>query len=147
MKKIALYTLLALSLVSCKMEEKKAQPTLMKEVMQVHDAVMPKMGTIGKLVKVLNEKKDSLLLLNNHSLMDQRIKDYSTGVDSLQKAHKKMMTWMKDFGAHFTADEILKGKALSLEKQRILEEQAIKVKEMESAILGSIEYAKRLSIE
>ena len=77
--------------------------------------------------------------------IDLKIIALSTGVDSLQKAHKKMMTWMKDFGGNFTADEILKGKALNAEKKSILEQEAIKVKEMEAAIIGSIQYAEQLS--
>jgi hypothetical protein len=56
-----------------------------------------------------------------------------------------MMTWMKDFGSNFTAEEILKGKALSPEKQLILEQEAIKVNEMEASIIGSIQYAEQLS--
>ena len=48
-KKIALSSLVLISLYACKTEEKKDTPSLMKEVMSVHDAVMPKMGTIGKL--------------------------------------------------------------------------------------------------
>jgi len=52
---------------------------------------------------------------------------------------------MKDFGGNFTADEILKGKALNAEKKSILEQEATKVKEMEAAIIGSIQYAEQLS--
>ena len=113
MKKIALYSLVLISLYACKIDVKKETPSLMKEVMSVNDAVMPKMGTIGKLVKLLNQQKDSLLELAPTPEIDLKMGSLSTGVDSLQKAHKKMMTWMKDFGGNFTADEILKGKALS----------------------------------
>ena len=145
MKKIALYSLVLISLYACKIDVKKETPSLMKEVMSVHDAVMPKMGTIGKLVKLLNQQKDSLLELAPTPEIDLKMGSLSTGVDSLQKAHKKMMTWMKDFGGNFTADEILKGKALNAEKKSILEQEAIKVKEMEAAIIGSIQYAEQLS--
>ena len=144
-KKIALYSLVLIGLYACKTKEKKDTPSLMKEVMSVHDAVMPKMGTIGKLVKVLNQQKDSLLEVSPTEEIVLKMDALSKGVDSLQSAHKKMMTWMKDFGSNFTAEEILKGKALSPEKQLILEQEAIKVNEMETSIIGSIQYAEQLS--
>ncbi|MDC1235361.1 hypothetical protein N8Z58_03790 [Flavobacteriaceae bacterium] len=146
-KKIVLFALVLIGLQACKSDAKKEAPSLMKEVMDVHDAVMPKMGTIGKLVKLLNQQKDSLLEAAPTAEIDLKIVALSTGVDSLQKAHKKMMTWMKDFGGNFTADEILKGKALNAEKKSILEQEAIKVKEMEAAIIGSIQYAEQVSIQ
>lgn len=144
-KKIALCSIVLIGLYACKTEEKKDTPSLMKEVMSVHDAVMPKMGTIGKLVKVLNQQKDSLLEVSPSEEIVLKMDALSKGVDSLQSAHKKMMTWMKDFGRNFTAEEILKGKALSPEKQLILEQEAIKVNEMEASIIGSIQYAEQIS--
>ena len=144
-KKIVLCSIVLISLYACKTEEKKDTPSLMKEVMSVHDAVMPKMGTIGKLVKVLNQQKDSLLEVAATEEIVLKMDALSKGVDSLQNAHKKMMTWMKDFGSNFTAEEILKGKALSPEKQLILEQEAIKVSEMEASIIGSIQYAEQIS--
>ena len=144
-KKIVLCSIVLISFYACKTEEKKDTPSLMKEVMSVHDAVMPKMGTIGKLVKVLNQQKDSLLEVAATEEIVLKMDALSKGVDSLQNAHKKMMTWMKDFGSNFTAEEILKGKALSPEKQLILEQEAIKVSEMEASIIGSIQYAEQIS--
>ncbi len=144
-KKIVLCSIVLISLYACKTEEKKDTSSLMKEVMSVHDAVMPKMGTIGKLVKVLNQQKDSLLEVAATEEIVLKMDALSKGVDSLQNAHKKMMTWMKDFGSNFTAEEILKGKALSPEKQLILEQEAIKVSEMEASIIGSIQYAEQIS--
>jgi hypothetical protein len=62
----------------------------------------------------------------------------------LQAAHKSMMDWMKGFGDRFDSEEILKGKALSPEKQLWLDEEEIKVKEMRDQVNSSIEYAEKL---
>ena len=107
-----------------------------------------KNGTVEEIEpREFLHQKDSLLEAKPTVEIDLKIVALSTGVDSLQKAHKKMMTWMKDFGGNFTADEILKGKALNAEKKFILEQEAIKVKEMEAAIIGSIQYAEQVSIQ
>ena len=58
-KKIVLFALVLIGLQACKSDAKKEAPSLMKEVMDVHDAVMPKMGTIGKLVKLLNQQNSA----------------------------------------------------------------------------------------
>jgi len=138
--------LLTLTIMSCKTEpknsEKAAEKTQMQAVMGVHDAVMPKMGAIGRLVKELGQEKDSLLAI---SPVDQNgIATLEQGIDSLKAGHKQMMDWMKDFGAQFTAEEILKGKALSAAKKEALAIEAVKVANMEAAINGSIENAENL---
>ena len=49
-KKIVLFALVLIGLQACKSDAKKEAPSLMKEVMDVHDAVMPKMGKLGKVL-------------------------------------------------------------------------------------------------
>ena len=62
MKKFIFLSVLIISTTfsSCK-EVKKAPegPTQMEKVMAIHDEVMPKMGTIGKLVGELKAKVDT----------------------------------------------------------------------------------------
>lgn len=106
----------------------------MKQVMAIHDEVMPKMGTIGKLVSQLDEK-----ITNDpasDSLADAR--------EDLKAAHKAMMDWMKGFGERFDGDEILKGKALTPEKQKWLDEEEAKVKALRDQINTSISRAQEL---
>ena len=134
--------LLTLIISSCKTEPKAAEKTQMQRVMEVHDAVMPKMGAIGRLVKELGAKRDSLIGLERTDSI--HIAALGKGIDSLKGGHKKMMDWMKDFGAQFTAEEILKGKALTATKTEALAQEAIKVSKMEAAITGSIGYAESL---
>ena len=117
---------------SCKEEDK--ENSQMKQVMAIHDEVMPKMGTIGKLVSQLDEK-----ITNDpasDSLADAR--------EDLKAAHKAMRDWMKGFGERFDGDEILKGKALTPEKQKWLDEEEAKVKALRDQINTSISRAQEL---
>ncbi|MER3375547.1 MAG: hypothetical protein RIM83_12990 [Allomuricauda sp.] len=137
MKKFIFLSVLVISTTfsSCK-EVKKAPegPTQMEKVMAIHDEVMPKMGTIGKLVGELKAKVDT-------TEMGQK---YEVAMKDLQEANTAMMDWMKDFGDQFNSDEILNGKELSEEKQEWLDEEEEKVKVVKEKINGSIERAQTL---
>lgn len=102
--------------------------------MAIHDEVMPKMSTIGKLVGELKPKVDS-------TEMGQQ---YEVAMKDLQDAHKTMMDWMKSFGDRFNYEEILEGKALSEEKQQWLDEEEDKVNVVKEKINGSIARAEAL---
>jgi hypothetical protein len=117
---------------SCKDQNKEVPQ--MKEVMAIHDEVMPKMGTISQLVTELDEK------ITN----DTSSNDYITAKEELKSAHKAMMDWMKSFGDRFDGDEILNGKALTEEKQKWLDEEEAKVKALREQINSSIEQAQNL---
>ena len=117
---------------SCK--DKNNEGSQMKEVMAIHDELMPKMGTIGKLVSQLDEK------ITNEASSD----NYATAREELKAAHKAMMDWMKGFGDRFDGDEILKAKALTETKQKWLDEEETKVKTLRNQINSSIENAEAL---
>jgi len=106
----------------------------MELVMQIHDEVMPKMGTLGKLVGELNPKIDS-------TEVGQK---YEAAVKDLQESHKSMMTWMRGFGERFDSDEILNGKRLTPQKQEWLNDEEEKVKALREQINSSIEKAENL---
>lgn len=120
--------------VSCKEETKEITPSQMKQVMAAHDEVMPKMGTIGKLVAELNPMADST----------EAGAPYLKAKHDLQKSHTAMMDWMKGFGDRFDSDEIMKGKALSPEKQEWLNEEQEKVEDLKTLINTSIANAEQL---
>ncbi|PXX31541.1 hypothetical protein C7972_101378 [Arenibacter sp. ARW7G5Y1] len=117
---------------SCK--DQNNDNSQMKNVMAIHDEVMPKMGTIGKLVSQLDEK------ITNDASSD----DYVAAREELKVAHKAMMDWMKGFGDRFDGDEILNGKALTEEKQKWLDEEESKVKALKDQINSSIGQAEEL---
>jgi len=111
-RKIALLAFTAMVLLSCK-ETKTNEGTTqskMEAVVAVHDELMPKMSTIGQLIGKLESSQDTL---HDVSKKEQAIV-------ALKEANKSMMDWMKDFGKSFDSEEILKGKALSEEKEKLL---------------------------
>jgi len=122
--------------ISCKNESKVSnnEKSQMQEVLAVHDEVMPKMGKIGNLISQIDEKikeTDSTEVLVNAS---QNLKD----------SHNEMMDWMKGFGERFDSDEILKGKALTDEKQKFLDEEEAKIKALRDKMNSSIKNAEEL---
>ncbi|QXP50744.1 hypothetical protein H0I25_03835 [Cellulophaga sp. HaHa_2_95] len=136
MKKLGLIlSVIAISLTfSCKDSDTKEVPTQMQQVMAVHDEVMPKMSTIGRLISKIDEKiqeTDSTETLLNAQA-------------DLRDANKSMMEWMKGFGDRFESDEIMKGKKLTKEKQRFLDEEEVKVKALRDKMNTSIENAEAL---
>ncbi|MFD2586535.1 hypothetical protein ACFSQJ_06315 [Croceitalea marina] len=127
--------LLLLITASCKQEKKvEKETTQIQEVMMIHDEVMPKMGTLAKLVAELKAKVDTTATG----------KQYEVAMKDLQEANKSMMDWMMGFGNRFDSDEILEGKALSPEKQEWLNEEEEKVKALKEQINSSIERAEVL---
>jgi hypothetical protein len=134
-KLVLLLSAIAISLtLSCKDSKKKETPTQMQQVMAVHDEVMPKMSTIGRLISKIDEKiqeTDSTETLLNAQA-------------ELKEANIAMMDWMKGFGNRFESDEIMKGKALTEEKQRFLDEEEAKVKALRDQMNASIEKAEEL---
>lgn len=136
MKNYVYLTILLLTLsFSCKEKEKEVEgSSQMEQVMAIHDEVMPKMSTLGKLVGELNTKIDTT---------EMGLK-YEAAMKDLQAAHNSMMDWMKGFGDRFDSDEILNGKALSDEKQKWLDLEEVKVKDLKEQINSSIANAEAL---
>lgn len=134
MKKILLAATLVLLSFSCKEEKETESNDLMKQVMAIHDEVMPKMGKLGQLVGKLKPMADSLGL---ESPQGKAMKD-------LQEANMSMMDWMQGFGDRFDSDEIMKGKELSDEKKKWLDEEEEKVSLVKEKINSSIANAEAL---
>lgn len=132
-KTVLLIALIVLA-ISCKSEEKKTnEETRMERVISVHDEMMPKMGTIGKLISALEQKADSTAG-----------EPYKFAQDDLEDAYTYMMDWMKGFGDRFDSDEIMNGKALIKQKGAWLIEEEEKVTIMRDMINNSITNAEAL---
>ncbi|MCT8340563.1 hypothetical protein MG296_10895 [Flavobacteriaceae bacterium TK19130] len=106
----------------------------MKEIVAVHDEMMPKMSTIGELTGKLETemklaKKDSI---------------YKDAIADLQEANEGMMNWMRDFGGDFTFEEINKGKELSEEKEQLLDGYEKSVNEMKQKMNSAIVKGRRV---
>ncbi|WP_027076850.1 hypothetical protein [Maribacter antarcticus] len=136
MKKITVLLVIAclLTVFSCKEEKTAKSPSQMQQVMAVHDEVMPKMSKLGQLVGKLKPIADSLGM---DSPQGKAMRD-------LQDANKSMMDWMQGIGKRFDADEIMKGKALTEEKQNWLDKEEEKVNAVKEEINSSIANAEAL---
>jgi hypothetical protein len=133
------YMLIAAALLvsityACKESAKTEKQSQMQHVLAVHDEVMPKMGTIGKLIAQLEDKIKETD--NPEVLIEART--------ALREANKAMMDWMKGFGDSFEGDEIMKGKALTEEKQKILDLEEKKVEALRDQINNSIKNAEEV---
>jgi len=119
---------------ACKESAKTEKQSQMQHVLAVHDEVMPKMGTIGKLIAQLEDKIKETD--NPDALIEART--------DLREANKAMMDWMKGFGDSFEGDEIMKGKVLTEEKQKILDLEEKKVEALRDQINNSIKNAEEV---
>lgn len=95
MKKYTLITFMLLAVFACD-QNKKEQEQLHKEVMDVHDEVMPEMGALRKLSKGIQSRLDSLE--SNDEKIDSKLKrKMQEATKNLEKAHESMMEWMRQF--------------------------------------------------
>lgn len=141
--KAILISLILVLTVSCDKkpsQEAQAFNKAFKEVMAVHDEVMPKMNEMGKLSTELKAKVDTTAAG----------KTYQKALDSLGNAHTAMMTWMEDFSKRFPyAEDRLKGKSTEqiLEYIEALKSEKKKVDAVQNAVNGSINNAKTVLAE
>jgi uncharacterized protein YcfL len=135
MQKAVLIFFSLIILIGCKSDEKKPKAlTQMQEVMAVHDDVMPKMGTLNSLINQLTEKA-----------VDSEVKSQlENAIVDLKSANDGMMQWMQRFTDSFTYEEISKAASLSKEKQLLLDQEEVKIKEVSDQINNSIEAARKL---
>ena len=74
------------------------EETLKKEIMDIHDQLMPKMDNIYNLKKALQKNRD---FLTSDSLSVERPKlnaaEFDSLVQALENADKSMMSWMRNY--------------------------------------------------
>lgn len=121
-------------LVSCGPNKQKLQDNLAKEVIAVHDEVMPKMGELTKLRRELKDSvnhwtADSTV---NHSVQIQKATDLIADLDA---ADKGMMDWMHEYNGGqgiYDHEEIMK----------YLNEEMVKITAVKEQMNGAIEASK-----
>ncbi len=111
---------------------------LMKESVQAHDEVMPKMGSI-------NEHISKLESLN----AEKENGEIEAAMEELKKGHDMMMSWMKSFGNDFSKEEINQGTKeedpeLLKSKIELVESHHQSAQEMKKQINSSLARAKEL---
>ena len=125
--------LLALGLVlfSCSDKDKDQEKALEKEVLDIHDEVMPKMRDIENLKKELTERQESL-----DSLADEQARLLEELTTQLNESGESMMDWMRNYSREFKEmkhEEIMK----------YLEDQKEKVQEVKERVNNAIDAVHR----
>lgn len=107
MKRITILLVLVFSVIlsSCgekKNPDKEKFNQILTETMEIHDAVMAKMGKMNDLQQDLSHKPtDSITVVK-----------FQKASETLHAAHEQMMRWMKDFNDEFPyAEDRLEGKS------------------------------------
>lgn len=121
-------------LSACNSNEQEQQE-LFKEVMSIHDEVMPKMGSLKALAKQLNTKADSLALdsLTDNSAQVEEMKKMAR---DLKDANESMMEWMRQF------EQVEKGTPHG-EVIQYLTEQRKQIKKVRDDMVNSEDSAKK----
>lgn len=143
---------IAIGLASCSSggEEKKgkgkeASPEEMKEVKQlqekvikVHDEMMPKMGDIKSMKKEAKNLSDSLRDAGDTAVATRLDKT----VTRLEKGHKSMMNWMRQFEKPYHEKPDTLRSASASEAIDYLKGQQKKVNAMRDTMMGALEDAR-----
>ncbi|WP_298549050.1 hypothetical protein [uncultured Aquimarina sp.] len=133
-----LFTLGLIFNVACNQLSKEEQEfdALMQKVIDVHDEVMPKMGTMSSLIKDLEPKIDTTATG----------KSYATAQKDLKDSYDFMMDWMGDFSNKFPHGEENTTKDIEkfTAKMKMLQEEELEVKKLRDQINSSINNAKKL---
>jgi hypothetical protein len=142
MKIQSLLIAVAISIASCQTQEQKQIDTLEKEVMMIHDAVMPKMGELVALQSTLSKHIayiDSLLKITpSDTSLQNTLKQSTMLATDLKKADDGMMNWM-----HQYKGDSLK-KLPPKEAIQALTNEKIKIEQVSDDMLKSIEDAQQL---
>lgn len=123
-------------------EQSKAFDAQMKETIQIHDDVMPKMSNINSMISKLEAKKGTIENTEETEIYNEAIAD-------LKVAHDLMMSWMKRFSNSFSRTEINQGlttknKDSIAAKLEQLDLQYQSAEEMKAAINRALENGKTL---
>ena len=108
--------------------------TEMQQVMEMHDKAMKKMPILGNLVQQLQTAAQN---------SEDKVK-YELAIEDLKSANMSMQNWMIGFGKRFDADEMMKGKELTVQKKEWLKQEKTKVATVDKKIDASIERASKL---
>ena len=113
-------------------EKEKEYDALLKQVIDGHDMVMPKMGDINSLMIAIKVEEKKGTIANNEK--------FTLATEKLAKAYKAMMDWMKDFGDNFdlSIDERAANEEELLKKIALLKEEVLKVEVLKEQINSSI---------
>ncbi len=107
--------------------------------LEIHDEVMPKMGTIMDLQKELKQKKEQ-------TEDEEKIKKINASLQQLENAHRAMMNWMRNLTPLPDTDKIDDPDPdPTPEEMKNIQQQSLEnIKEVKKKINSSIEEARIL---
>lgn len=125
--------------VSCDNGEKEIA-LLEKEVLDIHDEVMPLMGPGAEIDKLITSLQDSLVVYTADSsgAYAEKLQTFQEAINGLESADESMMSWMREY-----EPGIGDGQSRE-ERMTYLKEELVKVNEMKALTLSSIESARSL---
>ena len=125
-----------LTFFSCQENPKEtAEYAQMERILDVHDEVMPEMGTISGLIGKLEPLFTA----------DSTLVQYGSAVEDLKMANGAMMQWMMDFSEDFTTDEIMGKTMIDKEKQNLLDRYEESANRLKLQMLGALEQGQNLA--
>ena len=107
---------------------------LEKEVMEVHDEVMPRMGELYTWKTKLKAKLDSA------GVSEKRREELVVTINKIDSAYQGMMTWMHHY--HPVPDSVNHERA-----REYLENEMEKIKKVRNDILGALQKAEEVAKE
>lgn len=122
----------SLFIISC--QDNKSD-VLHKEIMTIHDEIMPKTGEISYLYLAFRKKLET----DSSISMAQR-QELSAQADDLEKAEEEMMVWMNDY----IIPQTLRDTKNSEEIISYLQDQKIVISKIKEHTEASLEKAKKL---
>ncbi len=133
MKKSLPLCMLSVWLLSACQGNQPQQETLFREVIEVHDAVMPRMGELMQLQQALSQRIEKL---QQDSARNQDSIAHLTALkEEVQQADRAMMEWMHDF------DSEMEGMSQE-EKISYLQQEQKKVEALREEINTAISHAQ-----
>ena len=136
MKQMISLLLICAFVFACSSKESDKQAQLLDKVMEVHDAVMPKMGDIMKYKTQLNSKIDELIAAGEEQNAET-IAQLKDAVEQLDNSHEGMMSWMRNF------DQDFEGK-VEEEVMEYLKDQQAKIEEVSTVTNTALKNAEEL---
>ncbi len=121
-------------LISCtateSLENKFNPDEFKKEIIEVHDEVMPKMGELRKASKTLRNLADTITSVDSTAI-DILIEK----AEKLEKANQSMMVWMRQYEPNFTSDS-------EEELKKYLDEQMEGITQVRTDMLNALKEGK-----
>lgn len=135
MKHSLFYVFATLFLLSCGNSEKKKEEQLYREVMEIHDEVMPHMGEVMQLTKELDKNIDQLKSEDSTTNPQPSIEHLTTLKQNLSDADEAMMNWMRKFNTEMDSMS-------HEEKMHYLQDEKEKIQEVKVQVSTVIQEAK-----